>query len=76
MTKHTYFFRHPQPFVLASFGGIQALNRKMLFSVSLSLCVSLSGTVVLSARETLPLVGLAAFKRGGVTSRCVLFKWV
>lgn len=44
-------------------------------SVSLALSQS-EKNIVLSARETLPLIWLAGFMVGGVTSRCVLFKRV
>lgn len=54
---HTYeridTFRHPQAFVLASFGGIQALICKPLWVRALAL--QSERKIVLSARETRPL---------------------
>lgn len=80
LLKHTYLwkhilFRHPQPFVLASFGEIQALIRTLLFSISLFV-VWVEHCFIRAWNSPVPPVGLAGFKRGGVTSRCVLFKWV
>ncbi len=76
---HTYekihTFRHPQAFVLASFGGIQVLVCKPLW-LRVSLALQSARNNVLSARESLPLSSDWGFQRGGVASCCVLFKWV
>lgn len=80
LLKHTYLWkhillRHPQPFILASFGEIQALIRTLLFSISLAV-VWVEHCFIRAWNSPVPPVGLAGFKRGGVASRCVLFKWV
>jgi len=73
--KAHILFRHPQPFVLASLEGIQALNRTLLFSISIS--VSLSRTVVFYPRVKLSLSSdWPALREGAWLAGACCLKWV